>query len=194
MAQQIGSLGTEFLDGIKKNAGMAMVVGVVMLIVGFLAIGSPLVVGLSVAVVVGVLLLIGGVSQLVLAIKAGAFGKGLMNFIVGIVTVVVGLFMISRPGAGLASLTLFLAAYFVVTGIFESMSAFQIKPARGWGWTLFSGIVSVLLGFMIWGQFPLSGAWAIGTLVGIRMLVSGWTLIILGAAGRGMVKEVKSAA
>ncbi len=192
MAKEISTIGKEFLDGIKKNAGMAMVVGVLLLITGFLAIGSPLVAGLSVSVFVGVMLLISGIAQLLLAFKAGSFGKGLLTSIVGIVTVVVGLLMISRPGVGLASLTLFLAAYFLITGIFEIMSAFQIKPAKGWGWTLFGGIVSLLLGFMIWGQYPLSGEWAVGTLVGIRMLFSGWTLIMLGAATRGTVKEVTS--
>ena len=194
MAQEIGSIGTEFLDGIKKNAGMAIAVGVVLLIAGFLAIGSPLAVGLSVAVVIGVLLLIGGIALLVLAFKAGSIEKGLLPSIVGIVTVVIGLLMISRPGAGLTSLTLFLAVYFLVTGVFEIMWAFLVRPAKGWGWTLFSGLVSLLLGFIIWGQFPLSGAWAVGTLVGIRMIFSGLMLIMLGAAARSKVKEVQSAA
>jgi len=192
MAQEISTIGKEFLDGIKKNAGIAIAVGVLLVIAGFLAIGSPLVAGLSVSVFVGVMLMIGGFGQLTLAFKAGSFGKELLSSIVGIVTVVAGLLMISSPGAGLASLTIFLAAYFLMTGTFEIIGAFQIKPANGWGWTLFSGIVSVLLGFMIWGQFPISGAWAIGTLVGIRMLFSGSSLIMLGSAARGAVKEVKS--
>jgi len=192
MAQEISTIGKEFLDGIKKNAGVAIAVGVLLVIAGFLAIGSPLVAGLSVSVFVGVMLMIGGFGQLTLAFKAGSFGKELLSSIVGIVTVVAGLLMISSPGAGLASLTIFLAAYFLMTGTFEIIGAFQIKPANGWGWTLFSGIVSVLLGFMIWGQFPISGAWAIGTLVGIRMLFSGSSLIMLGSAARGAVKEVKS--
>jgi uncharacterized membrane protein HdeD (DUF308 family) len=192
MTQEISSIGKAFLDGIKESAGMAIGVGVVLVIAGFLVMGSPLVVGLSVSVVVGVMLLIGGIGQLLLAFKAGSFGKGLLLSIVGIVTVVVGLLMISRPGAALATLTFFLAAYCLMTGIFESLWAFQLKPAKGWGWTLFSGLVSVLLGIMLWSEFPISGVWAIGMLVGIRMLFSGLTLIMLGSATRGVVKEVRA--
>lgn len=192
MTQEISTIGKAFLEGIKESAGAAIAIGVVLVIVGFLAIGSPLVAGLSVSVFVGVMLLIGGIGQLALAFKAGSFGKGLLLIIVGIAAALAGLLMITQPASGLASLTIFLAVYFFATGIVESFWAFQIKPAKGWGWTLFSGIVTVLLGLMIWRQFPISGVWAIGTLVGIRMLFSGWTLIMFGSAARGVVKEVKS--
>lgn len=184
MVQEISTIGMEFLDGIKRHPSMEIAAGVVLLIVGLLAIGSPFVTGLSVAFAIGVLLMIGGITHLVLAFKMGSFGKGLLAFIVGILTAIVGLVMISRPGIGLVSLTLSLAFFFVVAGIVEIMWAFQIRPFSGWGWTLFSGIVSLLLGFMIWGEFPLSGVWAVGTLVGIRMIVSGWTHIMLGVAAR----------
>lgn len=194
MSQEIENVGTEFLDGVKRNAGLAIAVGVILLIVGVLAVGSPFVAGISVTVAVGAMLIIGGVSQLVFAIKAGSLGKGLLSFILGILTVVVGVLMISRPDVGLVSLTLFLAAYFLIGGIFEIMWSFQIRPVQGWGWTLFGGLVSLLLGLMIWGQYPLSGAWAVGTLVGVRLIFSGWTLIMLGTAARSMAKEAKSAA
>lgn len=191
MAQDIGTIRNEFLDGIKKNAGVAIAVGVISVIAGFLAIGSPLVAGLSVALLVGVMLLISGFGQLVLVFKAGSLGKGLLTAIVGILTVGVGLLLISRPGVALASLTFFLVLYFLMSGAVEILSAFQLKPAGGWGWTLFGGCVSVLLGVMIWRQFPLSGAWAVGTLVGIRLLFTGWTVIMLGSAARGVVKAIE---
>ncbi len=194
MKQEIGNIGAEFMDGIKKNAGAAIGVGIFLVVVGFLAIGSPLVAGLSVTIAVGVLLIIGGAGELAFAVKAGSFGKGLLESIMGIVMIVVGALMLTRPGTGLASLTIFLAFYFIITGIFEIVWAFQIKPLKGWGWTLFSGIVSILLGFMIRAQFPFSGEWAVGTLVGIRMLFNGWTLIMLGSMTRGAVNEIKSAA
>jgi uncharacterized membrane protein HdeD (DUF308 family) len=189
MTQKISPLGIAFLDGIRESAGAAIAVGVVLVIAGGLAIGSPIVAGLSVSLFVGVMLLIGGIGQLVLAYKAGSFGKGQLSTIIGMVTVMVGLLMIIRPGA---ILTIFMTAFFLLTGIIESFWAFQIKPDKGWGWTLFSGIVSVLLGCMIWGQYPFSGAWVLGAFVGIRLLFSGLTLIMLGSAARGAVKEVKS--
>jgi len=177
------------LDGIKKNARLAVIVGVLMLICGFLAIGSPFVAGMSVTVVVGVMLIVGGISECFLAFKAGAFGQGLLIFVVGALTVVAGFYLFNQPVAGLAAITLFLAAYFVVTGISELIGAFQIRPAEGWGVMLFSGVITLLLGVMIWRQFPVSGAWAVGVLFGIKLIVSGWALIFIGRTVRGAAVE-----
>jgi len=180
------------LDGIRKNARLAVIVGILMLICGILAIGSPLVAGMSVTVVVGVMLLVGGVSQCFLAFQAGAFGKGLLIFIMGALTAVAGFYLFNQPLAGLASITLLLAVYFIVTGISELISAFQIRPAEGWGMMLFNGIVTLLLGFMIWKQFPLSGAWAIGVLFGVKLVLGGWSLIFIGRSIRGAAEEAAS--
>jgi uncharacterized membrane protein HdeD (DUF308 family) len=193
MTEQLGSVEHEFLDRVKQNSGLVITLGVVMLIIGTLAMFSPLVAGLSIAITVGVLLILGGVSQLFFAFKAGSFGKGIWIFILGLLTVIIGIAMVSQPGAALATLTIFLAAYFIVEGIFEIIGAFQVKPIKGWGWTLFSGILSLLLGLMIWSQFPLSGAWAIGVLVGIKLIFSGWMMIAFGSAARSVAKDVQTA-
>jgi uncharacterized membrane protein HdeD (DUF308 family) len=160
-----------------------------MLICGFLAIGAPFAAGMSVTIFVGAMLIFGGIGQCFLAFKSGAFGKGLLMFIMGLLTTVAGFYLFQQPLAGLASITIFLAAYFVVTGIFELVSAFQIRPAEGWGMMLFTGIVTLLLGIMIWRQFPLSGTWAVGTLFGAKLILSGWTLIFMGRSVRGAAKE-----
>ena len=173
------------MENIKKNAGLTMLLGGVMVLVGFVSMGSPLVAGLSVTMMVGILLIIGGIGQLVFAIKAGT---GFFSMIMGVLTIILGGYMLSNVGEALASLTLFIAIYFVVEGIMEVISAFQLKPASGWGWALFSGVITVLLGVMIWNQFPLSGAWAIGTLVGIKLLFSGWALLMFGMAARSAAK------
>jgi uncharacterized membrane protein HdeD (DUF308 family) len=180
------------LDGIKKNARLAVIVGILMLVCGILAIGSPLVAGMSVTVIVGIMLLVGGIAQCFLAFQAGAFGEGLLIFIMGALTAVAGLYLFNQPLAGLASITIFLAAYFVVTGISELVSAFQIRPAEGWGLMLFNGIVTLLLGIMIWRQFPLSGAWALGVLFGLKLVVGGWVLIVVGRGVRGAAKDAEA--
>jgi uncharacterized membrane protein HdeD (DUF308 family) len=177
------------LDGIKSNARLAVIVGILMLVSGILAIGSPFVAGMSVTVVVGVMLIVGGLSECVLAFQAGAFGRGLLIFVMGALTVLVGLYLFNQPVSGLAAITLFLAAYFVATGISELIGAFQVRPAEGWGVMLFSGILTLLLGLMIWRQFPVSGAWAVGVLFGVKLIVSGWTLIIIGRSVRSVVND-----
>ena len=177
------------LDGIKKNARLAVIVGILMLLCGILAIGSPLVAGASVTIFVGAMLIVGGIAQCFLAFKAGAFGEGLLIFVMGALTAVAGFYLFNQPLAGLASITLFLAAYFVVTGISELISAFQIRPVEGWGLMLFNGIVTLLLGIMIWKQFPLSGAWAVGVLFGVKLVLGGWSLIFIGRGVRSAAKE-----
>ena len=92
--------------------------------------------------------------------------------------------MISQPVSALATLTLFLAAYFVASGIVQAVAAFGARPEPGWGWVMFGGVLSLILGLMIWRQFPISGVWALGTLVGIQLVFSGWTLIAVGGLAR----------
>ena len=180
------------LDGIKKNARLVVIVGFLMLICGIFAIGSPLVAGVYVTIFVGAMLIVGGLAQCFLAFQAGAFGKGLLIFVVGALTAVAGFYLLNQPLAGLASITIILAAYFVIAGISELVSAFQIRPADGWGLMLFSGIVTLLLGIMIWRQFPLSGAWAVGVLFGLKLVLGGWSLIFIGRGVRGAVEDVAS--
>jgi len=139
------------------------------------------------AMMVGVVLVVGGVGQLVFAMKTG---KSILAFILGLLTLVIGAHMVTHPGAALASLTIFLAAYLVVSGIFEVFMASQVRPAKGWVWMLFSGIISLMLGMMIWNQFPLSGAWAVGIILGVRLFFSGWTLIMFGLAARSFSREI----
>ena len=177
----------------KKNATWLIVFGVLTVIFGFLAIASPLVTGLAVSIMVGVLLVFMGVARIVHAFKSGEWGAGIWGTIVGLVAVVAGLVTIFRPGVGLATLTLVLAAYFLVDGICEIIGSFKMKPIAGWGWMLFNGIVAVILGFLIWRQWPVSGAWAIGVLVGIHILLTGITMTVFGFGARRISGKVEDA-
>jgi len=188
MPQENQSSDTLFLTEVKKNSGLTIVMGILLLLVGFSIMGSPLAAGLSLALLVGIMLIIGGVGQLVFAIKSG---RGILTILLGAATVLLGGYMVSNPGAALASLTLILVVYLIVSGIFEISLSLQVRPAPGWGWALFSGVISLWLGAMIWGQFPLSGAWAVGILLGVRIFFGGWTLVMFGLAARSTVKEAR---
>ena len=173
------------VDAIRRNAGLTVASGAVLIVAGLLAILSPFVAGLSITVMVGAMLNLSGISQCFLAFRAGAFGRALVVFLVGILLAVAGIHMISQPVSGLAALTLILMAYLLATGILEIVVAFQLRPADGWGLELFNGAVTLLLGILLWRQFPLSGAWAIGILFGIKMVFSGWAFVFIGrAAGK----------
>ena len=193
MSEQSESQDAGLVDGIKKNARLTVIIGVVTLIAGLLAITSPLVAGVSITILVGAMLAISGVSQCFLAFKAGAFGRGLMVFVVGVLMTIAGVYMMNQPVAGLATLTIILMSYLLATGALEIIVAFQLKPADGWGLQLFNGIVTLLLGIMLWRQFPLSGAWAIGVLFGIKMIFSGWAFVFIGRSVKKMAKESQTA-
>jgi uncharacterized membrane protein HdeD (DUF308 family) len=130
------------------------------------------------------MLLASGVTQIIHAIKSKQWGTGFWGTVIGLLGVVAGLMMIFRPLVGLVAMTMLLAIYFLVDGVSEIVAAFRIRPDQGWGWVLFNGIIAVVLGFMVWRQWPVSGAWAIGILVGIHILLTGWTMIILGTGAR----------
>jgi uncharacterized membrane protein HdeD (DUF308 family) len=177
------------LSGLEEHAGTAIVIGIIFTICGILSVAAPLAAGIAVTISVGILLLICGVGQCLLAFRAGAFGRGLWIFLIGALTAIVGAYLVNQPLAGLADITIVLMCFFVVTGIFELFASLQVRPAAGWGWMAFNGVVTLVLGILIWNDFPLSGAWAVGVLFGVRMLLTGWTLIVIGSALRRKGRE-----
>jgi uncharacterized membrane protein HdeD (DUF308 family) len=178
-----------WLSEARSNAGMLTVLGVVQIIVGIMALGSPLVTGVGIVMLIGVVILVAGIIRLFGAFKAGSFGAGVLALLGGLVAIVVGGYLLTRPGSGLATITWILALYFVISGVGELIVGFGMKPVKGWGWTVFSGAVGLLLGVMIWRQYPLSGAWAVGTLVGIYFIMGGWGMIGVAAAAKAAISD-----
>ncbi|MBT8468506.1 MAG: DUF308 domain-containing protein [Deltaproteobacteria bacterium] len=192
MTNAIQEVDQEMLGTIKQHAGVGMAVGILVVVAGLLALLSPLVAGLSIAIAVGVLIVASGVSRLFLAFKMGSFGHGLLVFLLGLLSILIGGYMLARPGMALATLTLVLATYFAVDGGFQIIWAFRLRPIKGWGWALFSGVVSLALGIMIWRQFPMSGVWAVGTLAGIQMVFGGSSVASVCSAARRAATDGQS--
>jgi uncharacterized membrane protein HdeD (DUF308 family) len=95
--------------------------------------------------------------------------------------------MLARPVAGLASLTLAVAAYRVAKGLLEGAIAFKLRPLPGSGWLLFDGIVTVAIAAMIAASWPASSAWVIGVLVGVALFTSGLARLMVAVAVRRVV-------
>jgi uncharacterized membrane protein HdeD (DUF308 family) len=184
MTSKTDNDGSRLIDALRQNAGWAVAIGILLLILGLLSVASPFTSGLAVTLSVGVLLIVGGIAKCLFAFRAGAFGRGLLVFLFGLLTLIVGGYMVSQPVAGLASIALILAAYFVATGILAIFASFQLKPASGWGWMLANGVVTLLLGAIIWRQWPVSGAWAVGILFGVQLAMTGLALLMAGSAVR----------
>jgi len=179
-----GTVVGEIAESVKGNATILFIMGIATIFLGVLAMMCPLVSGAAVSMLVGFLLIAAGVARSIFAFKAESWGKGILAFVLGALTVIIGGVMLARPLLGLASLTLVLAGYFFIDGLFEIFGSFKLKPTQGWGWMLFGGIVSVLLAVLIMRQWPVSGAWAIGILVGIKLIFTGTAMTMLGSVGR----------
>jgi uncharacterized membrane protein HdeD (DUF308 family) len=164
----------------------ATIMGFVLMLLGVICMVSPMVVGISVIRVIGVLVGIAGLIRIFSAIKSES--REILTLIVGVLMLMCGVSILANPVFGAGVLTILLAIYFVFDGVLEIAAGFRIRPAPGWGFLLFSGFVSLLLGVMIWKQFPLSGAWAIGVLLGIKLFFAGFVMIAVGSAVRRMGK------
>lgn len=170
---------------LRRRWGWFLALGIAMAVVGLLALGASVFVTLASMFFLGWLLAIGGALHIVHSFGTGSWSGLFMHLLVGILYVVVGLLTIVHPVAGALSLTLLLAALFMVGGLFRIVTAAAIRLPH-WGWMLLNGIITFILGLVIWAQWPISGLWAIGLFIGIDLLLSGWSFIMLALKARTM--------
>ena len=114
------------------------------------------------------------------------------KLLVGVAYLCFGAYLIVHPILGVASLTLVLASLFLVEGILDIVLFFKMRPMHGSTWVLLDGIITLLLGLMIYAQWPSSSAWAIGTMVGISMIFSGVARVMMSLAVRKTTNKASS--
>jgi uncharacterized membrane protein HdeD (DUF308 family) len=165
---------------------------VLLVIFGMLAIAAPFLAAVAVSVVIAWLIVLAGVVHIALAFHAHGAGTTIWRLLVGIAYLCFGGYLIVHPVLGVASLTLLLASLFLIEGVLNIVSFFKMRGTQGSSWVLLDGIVTLLLGGMIYMQWPSSSAWAIGTLVGVSLIFSGVTRIALSLAVRRVATEVST--
>jgi len=173
------------LEGLRKAWGWLLVLGILLTIVGFMAIGSAFVATLTTVIVIGVLLMVGGVVDILSAFWAHCWRGFWLHLLAGILYAVLGFLLVQRPVAAAAGFTIVLAAAFLVGGLFRIVSAL-VDRFPGWGWVLLNGVVTLVLGVMIWRDWPDSALWVIGLFVGIDMVFAGWSWIMMALAVHSM--------
>jgi uncharacterized membrane protein HdeD (DUF308 family) len=159
-----------------------MVWGILMLICGFLAIALPAGFGIGVAIVIGWLLLVSAVWHLIFAFRAHGVGGVLWELLLALVYGAAGICILIYPLAGLAWLTLVLATFLLVEAILEIILFFNIRGRANAGWVLLDGIITLVLAILIWSHWPFSSGWAIGTLVGVSLIFSGISRLMLSSS------------
>lgn len=172
------------VTGVKKGATLFLILGILTVILGAISMCAPFMTGIAITIVIGSLLLISGLLQIFHGFRVLGTGSKIFAILVGVLTMVAGGLVVARPLFALGTLTLILAGFFIAEGILTIIVAMKSREHSGWGWFLFNGLVSLVLGILIWRQWPLSGMWAIGILVGIRILMCGLGMVFVGSATR----------
>lgn len=181
----ITSLHLVGVDELKKRSGWFIGLGIILVVLGTLALGSAMVFTLASMVFIGSLLVVGGVLQTAHAFLSKRWGGFFVDLLTGVLNIVVGLLIAAHPAAVAAALTLLIAMFLILGGLFRIMLAMAIRFHHV-VWLVLHGVISVALGVMILQQWPVSGLWVIGLFIGIDMVFNGWSLIMLGLAARNL--------
>lgn len=197
MSTETGSGGADVRRTVDNTLGndwrTLMGVGAVISILGVLAIAFPFLTGVTLSFLLGILLLVGAVAHGAQVFSArtwkGVIWQGLLIFVYG----AAGLSLLVNPLVGLTTLTILLIAYLLVDGVVEIIMGMRLRGDGGWGWVVASGVISLVLAWLLWAGWPVTAAWAVGLLFGVALLSSGVSLLLVAWSGRRAVEETTAA-
>lgn len=168
---------------LKQNANWFLTLGIGLVVLGTLALMFAYTSTIFSVMYFGILLTIMGVFEGIKAFKLSQWGSFFLHLFLGVLYTLCGLFIIANPLVNAITLTLFLALFFVISGISRIIFALA-KHVPHKNWLLLNGIITTLLGIFIWAQWPVSGLWVIGAFVGIDAIFTGWTWIMLSLTAK----------
>jgi uncharacterized membrane protein HdeD (DUF308 family) len=172
------------IETIKKHKGLLTFEGILFIVFGILAVALPGLFTLGIELIIGWLFIISGIFQLFRTFRVQSASLFLVSLLSSILSIVVGGLLVTKPLAGILTLTILLAIFFLLEGISEIALALKFRAAPNWGWLLFSGLVTLLLAVIIFLGWPSTAAWVIGLLVGINMIFFGFSLISLAVGAK----------
>jgi uncharacterized membrane protein HdeD (DUF308 family) len=171
------------MEGLHRHWGLFLLLGILLIVLGMIGISASGLFTLASVVFFGWLLVISGAGVVIHAFCVSRWSGFFLQLLSGLLYLIVGWILVARPGLGALTLTLVFAISLVVQGAFRIGAAVSTRM-DGWGLLLLSGIVTLVLGLMIWNEWPLSGLWVIGLFVGIELLFYGWWLVSLAFSAR----------
>ena len=166
---------------VMVSDGALMGLGVSLVVLGMIAVGYATFSTLVSVMVIGGLFLVGGIIQTISALYNRKKGGVFLHLLGGILFAFAGFLILTSPATSAAGLTLLMAACFIFGGVYRAIFA-VVERWPAWGWFVFSGIVSVILGLMISVSWPVSAFWVLGTFLGIELLLTGWSLVAVALA------------
>lgn len=182
-------------DALGAHWKLLLFQGVVLIVLGVLAVAVPGVATVAVDIFIGWLFLISGIVGLVAMFSERNIPAFLWSLVTAALSAAAGVLLIWKPVEGALTLTLVLTAFFVVEGVFQIVTsiAYREVMAGSWGWMLASGIADLALAAIIMLGWPATGIWTLGLLVGINLITSGWAIAMMAFAGRSVAKAVNTA-
>jgi len=171
------------LTELRRNWGWILAFGCISILLGTFAIIYSMVFTLVTVLFLAGMLVATGVIEGVYAIRHRERGHVIWHLLEALLAIAIGLLLAQSPLRGAIVLTMLLATYFVIAGIFRIVAALALRLPN-WGWTLGNGIVTMALGIVVWGGWPVSALWVLGVFIGITMIFNGWARVMLALALR----------
>ena len=171
------------IGGVQHKWGWLLVLGISMVVLGTIALFITPAATIGTVLVLGWLLVVSGVVETIQSFRMRRWGGIFLHLIGGVLGVLVGLLIVTHPVAGALAWTLLFAAFFTIIGIFRLVAAVRLKFPN-WGWAAFDGAVTLLLGVLLWIDWPGSGLWFLGFAVGVSLLLRGWAYVMFAIAVR----------
>ena len=181
---------TRPVDTFKSFAGFSIGLAVLMIVLGMVAIVKPFAAGIGISLFLAWMIVLGGFAYLIYAFSAGNPGGFLWRTLIGVVYIVGGIYLVLHPAIALASFTLMLAAILIAEAVIQVVTFFELRALPGSGWILFDAIITLILGGLIAYPWPGSSLWAVGTLFGVNLVVSGFTRLMYSLAARKLLSSV----
>ncbi|HWR35416.1 MAG TPA: HdeD family acid-resistance protein [Clostridia bacterium] len=177
------------LGYLRHNWGWFLALGIIQIVIGIVALGFMPAATIGTVLVFGWLMLVGGIVEAVYAFRSRGGGGFLLHLAGAVLGVLIGLLVVTHPVAGALAWTLLFASLFTVGGLFHVIAAASLRYPK-WGWSVFDGAITLLLGIMLWAEWPVSGFWFLGLALGVSLVLRGWSHVMFALA----VRKVKSQA
>ncbi len=181
---------TEFSD-IKRHSSWSIFTGILTALLGVFLIAYPFFTATITTLLFGGILIFVGIAQFFFALHSQSVGKFFLKLLLGVLYAITGIGIAFFPIAGVAALTILLGTILLVGAGVETATAFLLRPVKGWGWFLFNATASFLMGILILAGWPASSFWAIGTLVGVAVLMNGLSRVMIAGTMRRAIISVE---
>lgn len=173
----------------KKGVNRSLLIGVLLIVLGIVAIAQPAISTLFAETWFAAILISAGAAKLGYAFQTRNSGGFVWQLLLSILYIATGAMLFFSPLKSALTLTLLLGSFLLTEGVFELILAFRLRPQQNWAWVLGDGIITLLLGAIIWFQWPSDAPWLIGTLVGVSVLSTGISRVMLSLNARSVLNS-----